>query len=66
MIDWDQEKQLGILGGSYLCWLGFPQARTKETDRVRGESQSSTHSFEGNSSLTCISLPLQWEGNEEG
>lgn len=32
VIDWDQQKQLGVFGGSYFCWLGFPQAGPEEAD----------------------------------
>lgn len=62
----DGPTETGVFGPSYFCLLGFPQTRPKETDRVRGESQSKTHTFKGNSNPTGISLPQLWEGNEEG
>lgn len=44
VIDWDQQKQLGIFGGSYFCVLGFPQAWPKETDKSGVSPKPRAHS----------------------
>lgn len=64
--DWDQQKQLGIFGGSYFCWLGFPQAWLKKTVRVGASPRAELTALKETPNPTGISLPLQWEGNEEG
>lgn len=64
--DWDQQKQLGIFGGSYFCLLGFPQAWLKKTVRVGASPRAELTALKETPNPTGISLPLQWEGNEEG